>query len=151
MLFWKWGGGQKWISMADSDNSGTLKILKFIFSWWQMNARTIMPSARRPCPLPTKLNWLYFIEVFIQYGDMDEVILRHRHFYNAAMIFFNVVSELKRDVSGRCYSGLSGRITSCDRVVVTFPSRTAGQTNRHSLMRGRPSHHLQGRRYESCI
>lgn len=84
-----------------------------------------------------------FRRSFIQYGDTGEVILRHRHFYYAAMIFFNIVSELKRDVSGRCHSGLSGRITSCERVMVTFPSCTAGQTNHHSLMRGRPSHHLQ--------
>lgn len=47
-----------------------------------------------------------------------------------------VLSELKRDISGRCHSGLSGGITSCDRVMATFLSRTADQTNRHPLMRG---------------
>jgi hypothetical protein len=59
------------------------------------------------------------------------------------MIFYNIVSELRRDIFGWRQSSLSRSMASCERVIAILPSRTAGQTNcpssRRLINRHRPS------------
>ena len=54
-------------------------------------------------------------ERIFQRSDTGGIVLTHNHIYSVVIIFYNMVSELSRDVLGCLQSSLSRSMASCDR------------------------------------